>query len=169
MSLCGFVYLSKQCRNWGLRQVKTNVFDRDVYILNYQISIFGIKIWHEFPIYFCKEDILKDFIETSYIFNFKFSWIFEHSINYDDFRYYIETKNFTIYFRNTLVVMGKYDIFCGCSDFVIKENKNKEYAPIYANKNLSAAYELYNSAIYKNGLSKPLEEKIYKLALEENI
>lgn len=150
------------------KHLKTNNFDSDVYILNYQISIFGIKIWREFPIYFCREDILKDFIETAYIFNFKFSCIYKCSINFDDFRYYIETKNFTIYFRSTLTVMGKYDIFYKFSDFVIKENKNEEYAPTYENINLSVAYGLYNSTTYKNGLSEPLEEKIYKLTLEKN-
>ncbi len=150
------------------KHLKTNNFDSDVYILNYQISIFGIKIWREFPIYFCREDILKDFIETAYIFNFKFSCIYKCSINFDDFRYYIETKNFTIYFRSTLTVMGKYDVFYKFSDFVIKENKNEEYAPTYENINLSVAYGLYNNATYKNGLSEPLEEKIYKLTLEEN-
>ena len=69
------------------KHLKTNSFDRDVYILNYQVSFFNIKIWREFPIYFCDEEVLKDFIETSYIFDFKFSWIFKCSINYDDFRY----------------------------------------------------------------------------------
>ena len=128
---------------------------------------FNIKIWREFPIYFYNEDILKDFIETAYIFNFKFSWIFKCSINYDDFRYGIETKNFTIYFRGLLTVMGKYNIFYNFSDFVIKENKNEEYAPEYASRNLSVAYGSYISETYKNGLSAPLEEKIYKLALEE--
>ena len=43
------------------KHLKANNFDNDVYILNYQISIFGIKIWHEFPIYFRDEAILKDF------------------------------------------------------------------------------------------------------------
>lgn len=150
------------------KHLKTKNFDSDVYILKYQVSFFNIKIWREFPIYFCDEEILKDFIETAYIFDFKFSWIFKCSINYDDFRYYIETKNFTIYFRSLLVVMGKYDVFYKFSDFVIKENKNKEYAPTYANTNLSVAYGSYNNARYKNGLSEPLEEKTYKLALEEN-
>jgi len=148
------------------KHLKTNSFDNDVYILNYQISIFGIKIWREFPIYFYREDILKDFIETAYIFDFKFSWIFKCSTNFDAFTYYIETKNFTIYFRNTLVVMGKYDIFNNFSDFVIKENKNEEYAPRYASRNLSVAYGLYNNDS-KYGLSEPLDEKTYKLKLEE--
>lgn len=62
------------------KHLKTNNFDSDVYILNYQISIFGIKIWREFPIYFCREDILKDFIETAYIFDFKFSCIYKCSM-----------------------------------------------------------------------------------------
>ena len=150
------------------KHLKTNNFDSDIYILNYQISLFRIKIWREFPIYFCDEKILKDFIETAYIFNFRFSWIFECSINFDDFEYCIETKNFKIYFRSILTVMGKYNVFSDISDFVIKENKNEKYAPIYANQNLSATYELYINATYKNGLSEPLEEKIYKLTLEEN-
>lgn len=150
------------------KHLKTRDFDSDVYILNYQISIFGIKIWREFPIYFCNEEILKDFIETAYIFNFKFSLIFRCSINFNDFRYGIETKNFTIYFRDLLVVMGKYNVFYKYSDFVIKENKNEQYAPTYISTYLSEAYGSYNSATYKNGLSKPLEEKTYKLALEEN-
>jgi hypothetical protein len=150
------------------KHLKTNDFDSDVYILNYQISIFGIKIWREFPIYFCREDILKDFIETAYIFNFKFSSIFSCSLNFDDFRYGIETKNFTIYFKSTLTVMGKYVVFYKYSDFVIKENKNEEYAPKYESIYLSVAYGSYNSEIYKNGLSESLEEKTYKLALEEN-
>ena len=149
------------------KHLKTNDFDSDVYILNYQISIFGIKIWREFPIYFCREDILKDFIETAYIFNFKFSWIFKCSINFDDFRYAIETKNFTIYFRSTLTVMGKYDVFCRFSDFVIKNNKDEEYAPAYASLDLSVAYSSYICDSYKIGLSEPLEEKTYKLNLEE--
>ena len=149
------------------KHLKTNSFDKDVYILNYQISIFKIKIWREFPIYFCDEEVLKDFIETSYIFDFKFSWVFKCSINYDDFRYFIETKNFTIYFRNLLVVMGKYNVFCGFFFFVIKDNKNEEYAPKYASTNLSVAYGLYINDT-KYGLSESLEEKIYKLTLEEN-
>lgn len=150
------------------KHLKTNSFDKDVYILNYQISIFGIKIWREFPIYFCDEDLLKDFIETAYIFNFKFSDLFKCSINYDDFRYYIETKNFTIYFRSTLTVMGKYNVFYNFSDFVIKENENEDYAPIYANKQLSIAYESYNNDVFNYGLSEPLEEKTYKLTLDKN-
>ena len=84
------------------KHLKTNSFDKDVYILNYQISIFGIKIWHEFPIYFRDEAILKDFIETAYIFDFNFSLVCKCSINFDGFVFYIETKDFTIYFRNTL-------------------------------------------------------------------
>lgn len=150
------------------KHLKTNNFDEDVYILNYQISIFGIEIWREFPIYFYNEEILKDFIKTAYIFDFNFSWIYQCSANYECYSHYIETKNFRIYFRNILVVMGKYDIFYNFSDFVIKENKNEEYMPEYASTNLSEAYRSYNSATYKNGLSEPLEEKIYKLALEEN-
>ena len=122
------------------KHLKTNDFNSDIFILNYQISIFGIKIWREFPIYFCDEKILKDFVETAYIFDFEFSWIFECSINTDDFSYCIETRNFTIYFRNTLVVMGKYDVFCGISDFIIKENNNEEYAPKYASSMISVAY-----------------------------
>lgn len=149
------------------KHLKTNSFDKDVYILKYQVSFFNIEIWREFPIYFCDEEILKDFIETAYIFNFKFSCIYKCSINYDDFRYFIETENFTIYFRNLLVVMGKYNVFCGFSDFVIKDNKNEEYVPTYASTNLSEAYRSYNSATYKTGLSEPLEEKIYKLVLDE--
>lgn len=149
------------------KHLKTNDFDSDVYILKYQVSFFNIKIWREFPIYFCREDILKDFVETAYIFNFKFSSIFNCPLNFDDFRYGIETKNFTIYFRSTLTVMGKYDVFYKYSDFVIKENKNEKYAPKYESIYLSVAYGSYNSEIYKNGLSEPLEEKTYKLALEE--
>ncbi len=148
------------------KHLKTNDFNSDIYILNYQVSIFGIKIWREFPIYFRDEEILKDFIETAYIFDFDFSWIFKCSINIDDFSYCIKTRNFTIYFGNTLVVMGKYDVFCGISDFVIKENNNEEYAPKYASSMLSVAYRLYINDI-KYGLSEPLEEKTYKLALEE--
>ena len=34
------------------KHLKTDDFNSDVYILNYQISIFGIKIWRKFPIYF---------------------------------------------------------------------------------------------------------------------
>ena len=150
------------------KHLKTNDFNSDVYILNYQVSFFNIKIWREFPIYFYNEDILKDFIETSYIFDFKFSWVFKHSVNYECYSHYIETENFTIYFRSTLTVMGKYHVFYNFSDFVIKENENEDYAPTYANKKLSVAYGLYNNATYKNGLSEPLEEKIYKLTLEEN-
>lgn len=150
------------------KHLKTNNFDSDVYILNYQVSFFNIKIWREFPIYFCNEDILKDFIENAYIFNFKFSWIHKCSVNFADFRYYIETKNFIIYFRGILTVMGEYEVFCKFSDFVIKENKNEKYAPAYASRNLSIAYRSYNNATYKNGLSEPLEEKTYKLALDEN-
>ena len=149
------------------KHLKTNDFDSDVYILNYQVSFFNIKIWREFPIYFCRENILKDFIEIAYIFNFKFSRIFECSFNFDDFRYGIKTKNFTIYFRSTSTVMGKYNVFYRFSDFVIKENKNEEYAPIYASINLSAAYKSYINKTYKNGLSESLEEKTYKLKLEE--
>ena len=148
------------------KHLKADDFNSDVYILNYQISIFGIKIWREFPIYFYDEKILKDFIETAYIFNFRFSWIFECSINFDDFEYCIETKNFKIYFRSILTVMGKYNVFSDISDFVIKENKNEEYAPIYANQNLSVAYKSYINTTYKNGLSEPLEET-YNLTLEE--
>ena len=62
------------------KHLKTNKFDTDIYILNYQISILGIKIWREFPIYFCNEEILKDFIESAYIFDFKFSWVFKCSM-----------------------------------------------------------------------------------------
>lgn len=149
------------------KHLKTNDFDNDVYILNYQMSIFGIKIWREFPIYFCNEDILKDFIETAYIFDFKFSRVSECSV-FDNlyFDYGIETKNFTIYFKDLLVVMGKYDIFSGISDFIIKENK--KYAPSYTSEYLSIAYGLYNNATYKNGLSESLEEKTYILMLEKN-
>ena len=152
------------------KHLKTNNFDKDVYILKYQVSFFNIKIWREFPIYFCDENILKDFIETAYIFDFKFSQIFKCSLNFEYFNYYIKTKNFTIYFRFILIEMGKYNIFYNYhySDFVIKENKNKNYAPIYANEKLSIAYESYSNATYKNGLSEPLEEKTYKLVLEEN-
>ena len=148
------------------KHLKTNNFNSDVYILNYQVSFFNIKIWREFPIYFCREDILKDFIETAYIFNFKFYSLCWCTPNYQCYNHYIESKNFTIYFRNISKIMGKYYIFTECSDFVIKENKNEDYAPIYANKNLSVAYGLYNNDI-KYGLSEPLEEKTYKLALEE--
>lgn len=148
------------------KHLKTNNFDSDVYILNYQVSFFNIKIWREFPIYFCAEEILKDFIKTAYIFDFKFSQIFICSANYECYTHYIETKNFTIYFRNTSVIMGKYHIFNYYSDFVIKENKNEEYAPKYASRNLSVAYGKYNNDV-KYGLSEPLEEKIYKLKLEE--
>lgn len=151
------------------KHLKTNDFNSDIFILNYQVSIFGIKIWREFPIYFYNEDILKDFIETAYIFDFKFSWIFKCSANFDDFRYYIEIENFTIYFRSILTVMGEYDVFCGISDFVIKEKTNEEYAPQYTSPILSVAYGLYNTnTTYKTGLSEPLEEKTYKLALNEN-
>lgn len=148
------------------KHLKTNDFDNDVYILNYQMSIFGIKIWREFPIYFCNEDILKDFIETAYIFDFKFSQVSECSFfdNYY-FDYYIKTKNFTIYFKDLLVVMGKYKIFSGISDFIIKENK--KYAPRYTSEYLSIAYRLYINDI-KYGLSESLEEKTYKLMLEKN-
>ena len=149
------------------KHLKADDFNSDVYILNYQISIFGIKIWRKFPIYFCNEAVLKDFIETAYIFDFKFSWVFECSLNFDSFRYYIETKNFTIYFRDVITIMGKYDIFCSFSDFVIKENKNEEYAPKYSSTNLSKAYKLYNNETYKTGLSESLEEKTYKLTINE--
>ena len=149
------------------KHLKTNNFNSNVYILKYQVSFFNIKIWREFPIYFYNEDILKDFIETAYIFDFKFSWISKCSINYNCYNYCIETKNFTIYFRSTLTVMGKYIVFYNFSDFVIKENKNEEYAPEYASRNLSVAYGLYNNDV-KYGLSEPLEEKTYKLMLNEN-
>lgn len=145
------------------KHLKARDFDSDVYILKYRFPI--LHFWAEYPIYFTNEDILKDFIESAYIFNFNFV-ILHSSENCVGTEHYIRCfkKGFNIYL-STKKVLYNYVLENWSSNFTIVETEYESEAPRYHGKKLSEAYNAYLKST-RVGLSESLEEKMYKLTCE---
>jgi len=143
------------------KHLKNAEFDDDVYVLNYRFPIFHF--WKEYPVYFVNKDVLIDFIENSYIFNFSFWNIFNCS-NAWRYRFVIHCrkKGFNIYLNPTTVLgyhILKNDFL---HNFTIIETHFYDEAPRYHGGKLSEAYNEYLESV-RIGMSKPLEEKVYEL------
>lgn len=134
-------------------------FDEDVFILYYRFPI--LHFWKEFPVYFTKEDILKDFAENAYIFNFRF-FDMQGKSNYATYRYFL-CDGFKIALNSMSEVIGHL-VFDNSSYFAIKETLDEDSSPRYLGSKLSEAYEKYINAP-RMGLSDKIEEKIYKYKL----
>ena len=133
-------------------------FDEDVFILYYRFPV--LHFWKEFPIYFTKEDILKDFAENAYIFKFRFFDLCGTS--YLSYRYFL-CNGFKITLSSMTDVIGHL-VFDNGSYFTIKETLDEDSSPRYLGNKLSEAYEKYLNAP-RMGLSDKIEEKIYKYKL----
>ena len=95
------------------KHLKTNNFDSDVYILNYQVSFLNIKIWREFPIYFYREDILKD-----------------HNTMVTRTRQYDKEHNLTSLYREKMTQIYPGD-FQRHKQYTLYDFKNKKYDDLY--------------------------------------
>ena len=145
------------------KHLKTRDFDSDVYILKYRFPIFHFCA--EYPIYFTNENILKDFVESAYLFNFNFVFLHDKS-NYIGTEHCIRCfkRGFNIYL-STKKVIHNYILEDWTNNFTILETEYENDAPRYYGKKLSDAYNAYINST-RVGLSESLEEKIYKLTCE---
>lgn len=145
------------------KHLKTRDFDSDIYILEYKFPI--LHFWTEFPIYFTNENILKDFIELSYLFNFNFVFLHDNS-DFVKTEQYIRCwkRGFNIYL-STIKVIHNYILGDWSTNFTIVETEYESDAPRYHGKKLSDAYNAYLKST-RVGLSESLEEKAYKLTSE---
>ena len=147
------------------KHLSCSEYDKDVYILKYKLNILHYwNVWKEFPIYFEDENVLKDFIKTSYIFEHKFNNITEGAYMLSKY-IYVDDYVFKVYFRHLNCKLQHY-IFDNNSRFYIYEELYGDEI-WHSGKTLSTAYSKY----YKGsriGLSETLEEKTYKLTLDEN-
>ena len=139
--------------------------DDDVFILQYKAkTLFGKEKWKEFPIMFIEERVLKDFIETAYIFDFDFGRI-TRELALNDTKYYktfrIGCNDCYLHFLDIYISDCGYKIFGLASKLCITEYKYDD-KPKWKGKLLSNLYDWYKSDT-NIGLSKVLEEKEYKI------
>ena len=142
-------------------------FNDYVYILEYKTkTLFGKEKWVEFPIMFVEDRILKNFIESAYIFNFEFGKLTRDLIMNDaDTEHYktyrICGNDCCIHFTDIFISDSGYKIFRYCSNIFLTINKWTD-KPKWKGKYLSNLYSLYKEDS-NTGLSNAIEEKEYKI------
>jgi len=141
-------------------------FNDYVYILEYKTkTLFGKEKWVEFPIMFVDERVLKDFIESAYIFNFEFGKLTRDLIMNSTANHYktyrICGNDCCIHFEDIFISDSGYKIFRYGSNIVLTIDK-WTYTPNWQGKYLSNLYSLYKEDS-NIGLSNAIEEKEYKI------